>query len=72
MNKKKNKLKNLRKRIKKRKEKSLMNIDLEGSPDPERRKEYLKASMERLEEYSENIKRDPSDPLWEASSEEKY
>ena len=69
---KKNKLKNLRKRDKKRREKSLIEMDLENAPDPERRKEYLKASIERLEEYSINIKRDKDDPKWEYSSYEEY
>ncbi len=72
MPKKNNKLKNLRKRDKKRREKSLINIDLEDAPDPERRKGYLKASIERLEEYSINIKRDKNDPKWEPSSYEEY
>ena len=72
MKKKKNKSKNLRKRIKKRREKSLIKLDLENAPDPERRKEYLKASIERLKEYSENIKRDRDDPKWEQSSYQKY
>lgn len=67
-----NKLKNLRKRNKKRREKSLMEMDLENAPDPERRREYLKASIERLEEYSKNIKRDKDDPKWEFSSYEEY
>ncbi len=69
---KKNKSKNLRKRIKKRREKSLIDMDLEDAPDPERRKAYLKAAKERLEEYSINIKRDKSDPLWEPSSQEVF
>ena len=69
---KKNKLKNLRKRDKKRREKSLIEMDLENAPDPERRREYLKASIERLEEYSINIKRDRNDPKWEFSSYEEY
>ncbi len=72
MPKKNNKLKNLRKRDKKRREKSLIEMDLENAPDPERRKEYLKASIERLEEYSINIKRDKDDPKWEYSSYEEY
>lgn len=72
MPKKNNKLKNLRKRVKKRKEKSSIEMDLENAPDPERRKEYLKASIERLEEYSKNIKRDRNDPKWEYSSYEEY
>jgi len=69
---KKNKSKNLRKRIRDRRKKSLIDIDLQGAPDPERRRAYLKASMERLEEYSVNIKRDRSDPLWEPSSQEVF
>lgn len=72
MPKNKNKLKNLRKRDKKRREKSLIEMDLENAPDPERRREYLKASIERLEEYSINIKRDRNDPKWEFSSYEEY
>lgn len=52
----------------KRKENILFEIDLADAPDPERRKEYLKASLQRLKEYSENIKRDKSDPKWEADN----
>lgn len=48
--------KNLRKRIRDRRKKSLMDIDLEGAPDPERRKEYIKAAEESLVEYSKSIK----------------
>ena len=73
MSKKKNK--NLRKRDRKRREKSLINLDLEGYTDPEQRrrcKEYLEASMERLKEYSINIKRDKNDPKWEYSSGMKF
>ncbi len=69
---KKNKAKKLRNRIKKRREKSLIDVDLEDAPDPERRRAYLKASMERLDEYAINIKRDRDDPLWESSSQEVY
>ena len=72
MPKNKNKLKNLRKRDKKRRKKSLIEMDLENAPDPERRREYLKATIERLEEYSINIKRDKDDPKWEYSSYEEY
>lgn len=52
----KNKSKNLRKRVRKRKDKSLIDNDLEGALDPERRKKYIEASLERLEEYSKSIK----------------
>ncbi len=72
MSKNNNKLKKLRKRTKRRRERSLMKLDLEDAPNPERRKEYLKAAIERLEEYSKNIKRDRNDPKWEHSSYEKY
>ncbi len=67
--------KKLRKRSKKRKEKSLIDLDLEEYTDPEQRKrakEYLEASIKRLKEYSVNIKRDKSDPKWEHSSGEKF
>ena len=40
--------------------------------DPERRREYLLAAFKRLEEYNVNIRRDPSDPLWEPSSKEVF
>ena len=46
--------------------------DCKDAPDPERRKEYLIAAYERLEEYAKNIKRDRSDPKWEYSSRENY
>jgi len=69
---KKNKYKKLRKRSQKRREDNLMKIDLENAPDPERRKEYIKAAMERMEEYSINIKRDKDDPKKEYSSYEKF
>ena len=67
--------KKLRKRSKKRKEKSLIDLDLEGYTDPEQRrrsKEYLEASIKRLKEYSVNIKRDKSDPKWEHDNRQKF
>ena len=67
--------KKLRKRSKKRKEKSLIDLDLEGYTDTEQRtraKEYLEASIKRLKEYSVNIKRDKNDPLWECSNGQKF
>lgn len=56
----------------KRKEKSLIENDLIDAPDPERRRIYLEASLKRLKEYAENIKRDKTDPKWEQSSNEKF
>lgn len=43
--------------------------DCKDAPDPEWCREYIRASLERQEEYYQNTKRDPSDPKWESGCE---
>jgi hypothetical protein len=74
-----NKRDKLRKSMKKRRGKKkkveqmiMIEEDCKDAPDPERRKEYLISVFKRLEEYYENIQRDPGDPKWESSSHEGF
>lgn len=77
--KKKNKKSKLRRSAKKRHNKQKLSqrtrdieADCVDAPDPERRRQYLIAAYDRLEEYAINVKRDKDDSLWEPSSSEKY
>ena len=61
----KNKNKNKINSGKKRRARALKKKDPEEYERLKRQEEYLKASIERLNEYAVNIKRDKDDPLWE-------
>lgn len=64
--------KNKQKKLIKSRKNRLKRLNPELYEQKRREGEYLKASIERLNEYSINIRRDKNDPLWEYSSEEKF
>lgn len=46
--------------------------DYPNIPDIDRKRKIMIGAFKRLHEYEKNIKRDPNDPKWEYSSEEKF